>query len=134
MQDASAKILATLSERGYRVTNARKSIVKTLTMQAQPIATKALAALIKSDETSVYRTIRMLVTEGLIEEISPLGETARYAVVCNHEHHHHAVCNECGFVTHVPCVVSTIDKKLPRGFKEIHSHEITLYGLCKKCA
>lgn len=136
MKDASKTILNELAHRGYRITDARKDCVETLAVQKQPIAIQALARLVASDEASVYRTVALLVAEGFLEEISLQGEVPRYALLDSHAHthHHHMVCTNCSFVAHVPCGFITLQEKMPQEFKKIFSHEVTLYGLCRKCA
>jgi Fe2+ or Zn2+ uptake regulation protein len=133
MKDATAEIVSELSHKGYRITKARKAVVKALSTSGQPITIQALRALVEDiDEVSVYRTIAMLVKEGFAEELSLPGEAARYAF--SHGHHHHAVCTSCGWMEHIECIQEGLLGKVPASFKSLKSHEVTFYGLCKKCA
>lgn len=134
MKKAQHDILQTLSERGFRITKARQQIVDLLAAQSQPLTIQELCARLTAiDEASVYRTIRTLKEEGFIEEISISGESQRYALSHGH-HHHHAICTACGWMEHIACEAKLLKAALPRGFKRVESHEVTLYGLCKKCA
>lgn len=133
MKDASKKVLDTLSSRGYRITDARKSIVEILATQEQPITTQLLASLVSSDEASVYRTVRVLMSENFLEEVSISGETARYALMDGHGHHHHLVCTKCNFVSHIECNMHDIPKSVSKEFKNISDHTVTYYGICKAC-
>ena len=131
MKDATHEVLRELSSRGYRITKARQEVVSALVSAAQPLAIRALCERIRSsDEASVYRTVRMLVEEGLVEEIVVQNQASHYALA--HEHHHHAICTNCGFMEHLECAMERLQK--PRSFTSIDSHEVTFYGLCKKCA
>ena len=136
MKDASDMILQELSTRGYRVTEARKNTLKTLLSAHQPLTIGEIAGKTDSDEASVYRTIRMLVTEGFLEELVIAGSSPRYALLQHDDehHHHHVVCDGCGFVAHIPCEEAEVHMGLPKEFVEITAHEVTLHGLCKKCA
>lgn len=131
MKDAIQEIMRELSARGYRITKARQEVVFALASADQPMAIQTLCERIKSsDPTSVYRTVRMLVEEGLAEEIAVQNQALHYAL--SHEHHHHAICKRCGFMEHLECAMERLQK--PRSFTTIDSHEVTFYGLCKKCA
>lgn len=131
MKDAIAQILEELSLRGYRITKARKEVIQALAQQKQPQTIQMLCKQSRNaDEASVYRTIRTLVEEGLVEEIVVQKDSPRYAL--SHGHHHHAVCTSCGVMEHVECESHRVS--VPSTFTSIEAHEVTLYGLCKKCA
>ena len=130
MKKATKNILATLQERGYRVTKARQNVVDILACQGEPQTIKDLAAAADADEASVYRTIEMLRAEGLVEEIALIGSKPRFSL--QHGHHHHIVCGDCGVVAHIPCE-KVATPKLPKDFASVDSHELTFYGRCKNC-
>lgn len=133
MKDATAEILSELSQKGYRITKAREAVVGALHKQRQPVPVQALCMLVEDiDEVSVYRTVAMLVKEGFAEELSLPGEVTRYAL--SHGHHHHAVCTSCGWMEHIDCREENLKTAVPASFKSLESHEVTFYGLCKKCA
>ncbi len=131
MKHATDEILAHLSSGGYRVTKARKAVIHELVKATQPITVPELVARLKGvDEASVYRTVRTLLDENLLEEILISQGSPRYALA--HGHHHHAVCTSCGVLEHIACELEKM--RLPKGFSSVSSHDVTLYGLCKKCA
>lgn len=132
MKNATDEIIHELSKRGFRITKARTSVLKKLEAASQPLSIQALCAAVDgTDEVSVYRTVRMLRDEGFLEEIVLQGGQTRYAL--SDGHHHHAVCTQCGFMEHVSCREEELKKELPDGFAELRAHEVTLYGVCKKC-
>jgi len=130
--ESSKDILDALAKRGYRVTTARREIVKALKKSPRALTIQALAEKVSADEASVYRTIKVLVDEHLVEEIVTVGVRPQYAL--EHGHHHHIVCATCGTVNHVPCTGMVSIPPLPRNFSQIHSHEVTYYGVCKVCS
>jgi Fur family transcriptional regulator, peroxide stress response regulator len=131
MKSATDEVITYLKERGYRITDARKRTIDVLCKQEQPIQIQKLCSLVKGiDEASVYRTISMLLAEHFLEEIVLPGEASRFAF--SDGHHHHAICTSCGIMEHIECVTEALP--IPQSFKKIVSHEMTLYGLCKKCA
>jgi len=131
MKKAIDEIVEALSSLGYRITQPRKEVIAALIDSSQPLTIQSLCAVVTvADEASVYRTIRMLVEEGLAEEIVVANQAPSYALA--HGHHHHAVCTTCGFMDHVECAIKHL--ATPCSFTEIDTHDLTLYGLCKKCS
>ena len=132
MKHATHKVIQLLKQRGCRITKARMGVVAVLAKAHHPLSIQELVAEVKADEASVYRTMALLVDEGLAEEIKLSGAGSKYYLA--HEHHHHAVCTNCNKVVHV------LDDQEPRppksipGFSEISGHELTYFGLCRNCA
>jgi Fur family ferric uptake transcriptional regulator len=65
------------------------------------------------------------------------GQVARFEPArADGEHHHHAVCRECGGVT--PIGDDALEKALhgmaDRLSFEVDAHDITLHGRCAACA
>lgn len=131
MNDASP-LLHALSERGYRITAARRELARTLAAARSPLTIQELANRTASDEASAYRFVRTLADEDLLEEIVVRGERPRYALRTHH--HHHVVCTGCGFIAHVPCGTEPTPPRTVRGFTAITDHDVTFYGQCAKCA
>jgi Fur family ferric uptake transcriptional regulator len=84
---------------------------------------------------TVYRTMRMLVDEGIIKERHFKEGVARYEYVEEGEHHDHLICTQCGRVTEFTndtieeLQIVVADKY---GYRMTgHKHEI--YGLCHDC-
>lgn len=131
MKTASTEILKILTQRGYRVTQARTEVIEALLKHHAPLSIQSLRELVRVDETSVYRTIAMLQKEKLVEEITTQGGVARYAL--SHGHHHHVVCTTCKKVAHVACGRKPLIPHNVEGFAAIRSHELTFYGICMSC-
>lgn len=84
---------------------------------------------------TVYRTLKALHQEGLIQErVSPTGESL-YSVI-KHEHHpHHLNCVSCG--ESIPLNDCPIDQQLhqwceSQNFK-VYYHTLEFFGLCDRC-
>lgn len=132
MKEASKQILEQLTDAGYRLTNARREVVRALLCAREPLSVQKIAERVSVDEASVYRTVALLREQKLIEEIIEPGATRRYAVAKGH--HHHIVCTDCSRVVHIPCN----DKRQVRirhpEFIDIIDHDVTYYGRCHSCA
>jgi Fur family ferric uptake transcriptional regulator len=84
--------------------------------------------------STVYRTLDLLVAEGLVLR-TDLGSDRVYYEPAHDHPHHHLVCRSCGTVAHVH------DDVLADARERIHAasgfalgdEEITLFGLCPAC-
>ncbi len=116
---------------GQRMTKARREIITVLETAKTPLSIQMIVGRVQANETSVYRTVPLLLAEGIIEEIGYPSGPKRYAIG---EHHHHIICRSCGYTAHIPCdpEETHVQFKHPQ-FKEITHHEVTYYGRCKRC-
>ncbi len=80
---------------------------------------------------TVYRNLKRLVDEGLVQVITLPGQSARYEAR-ESSHHHHFQCTTCRRVYDVPGCPGNLRRLAPRGFRVEH-HEVTLYGRCSDC-
>ena len=85
--------------------------------------------------TTVYRTMKLLITCGLAREIELADGITRYEHLFNHEHHDHLVCMECGnsFEFYNPEIEAVQDAASAQlGFKVL-DHKLQIYGVCRDC-
>ncbi len=130
--DHETEILASLRERGYRITLPRRKIVAALSSAESPKNAKQIGARTKiKDASTVYRTLTELVKEGLVEEFT--DHSVSYFEIA-HEHHDHAVCDSCGTIAHIPCESTKPPRALARAGWKISSHEALFRGLCARCS
>jgi Fur family transcriptional regulator, ferric uptake regulator len=82
---------------------------------------------------TVYRTLELLREAGSIRQLAGVGEGAY--VRCHRGHHHHLVCISCGAVeeTELCGAPSAAVLKRQHGFRA-ETHELDVYGTCKRCA
>ena len=83
---------------------------------------------------TVYRTIELLRATGSIRQLAGAGEGAYVRCHTGH-HHHHLVCLSCGAVEETELCGAPSAATLARkhGFKA-DSHELDVYGTCRRCA
>ncbi len=81
---------------------------------------------------TVYRNLRRLAEEGLVQEIPTPHGPARYDPTTRP--HYHFLCDECGRVYDVRLAVQNrFHHELAlQGFK-VRAHEMMFYGLCPAC-
>ena len=82
---------------------------------------------------TTYRTLELLRKTGSLHALSGDGRPAY--VRCSPEHHHHLVCLSCGSVEDTELCATPSQRSLSRrhGFKA-ESHELEIYGTCKRCS
>ena len=81
---------------------------------------------------TTYRTLELLRRAGSLHALS--GKGAPAYVRCSPEHHHHLVCLSCGSVEDTELCSSPSQRALTRrhGFRA-ESHELEIYGTCRRC-
>jgi len=134
--DADA-YLTELRDRGYRLTGKRKEILEFLLAHDRYISARELIEHMKaryptlSFET-VYRNLKTLHDEGMIEESSFGDNEAKYRISCQTEHHHHYICVECGQTATIShCPMPELGDE-PEGFKVLR-HRFEVLGVCAHC-
>jgi Fur family ferric uptake transcriptional regulator len=80
---------------------------------------------------TVYRTLKALLDEGVLQAVTLPGEVARYEIA-HRGHHHHFRCDACQRVFDVEGCPGDLAGLAPPGFT-VERHEITLYGQCPDC-
>ena len=127
---------AELRSRGRRLTRQRRLIWEALV--AEPDVHLSADDVVERvggvDPSTVYRTLELLVEEGLVRRTDLGAGRAFYEPA--HEHpHHHLVCERCGSVTHVhDDALGNLRARVDAsaGFA-LGGGEITLTGLCADC-
>ena len=82
---------------------------------------------------TIYRTLDLLRETGSLHALSGEGRPAY--VRCSPKHHHHLVCLSCGSVEDTVLCATPSQRSLSRrhGFRA-ESHELEIYGTCKRCS
>ena len=134
---------------GYRMTQGRDVIMKVLSeakehLSAEDIYLKAYAAYPAIGLTSVYRTLEVLVSTGLVYKFDFGEGRARYEISegpRGERHHHHLVCTDCGrivdytdFIDEEMALLKKTEAGLSKKYSfKIINHLIQFYGFCNKC-
>ena len=132
---------AELRAKGRRLTRQRALIWATLTaepehhLSADDVVERVRAELPQVNASTIYRTLDLLVAEGLVLPTDLGGDRAYYDPA--HEHaHHHVVCERCGAVEHLHDEqLGDLRERIRAGTGfALGSGEFTLFGLCAACA
>lgn len=120
-----------------RRTRQREAIKRTLHERGRPLSPREILSDARQSVSgmglaTVYRTLKLLASEGVVQAVEIPGESPRYELA-GKEHHHHFCCRVCGGVYEVEGCCSHVNESVPPGF-EVEGHEVVLFGRCDACA
>ena len=132
-------VLENLRAKGFRLTPQRMMVLEAVEasedhISAEEIFKQAHAKYPYLNISTVYRTLELLKTQGLVAESDLGGGRLVYHPV-GKAHHHHLVCRKCGSVQDVDEAVFTklqAELKKQYGFDAVLEH-MAIFGTCKKC-
>lgn len=137
-QEIEQRLIASLRERGYKLTAPRREIISILSRDlshpgALDILHKVRRKAPQVSLSTVYYTLDILKKEGLIKELEFYDRDNRYDV--NIESHINLICKECGRIDDLPggIPLSFAEVKKRTHF-EPHGMRFEYYGLCRACA
>lgn len=132
---------AAMSRRGLRSTAQRRLILDRLFEIGGHFTADDLIADVRSADPSVgsatvYRTLRMLVDSGLLNEHRFADhEGTRFELRLSDEHHDHLICLDCGTIREFeePLIEQLQDRVAKDMGFILKSHTHQLYGQCADC-
>lgn len=131
------RVLRQLSERGFRETDARRSIVETVLNKDGQFTARQLHEELQRwgvGRATVFRTLDLLVELGVLNRLHTDERCSAY-IVCADRHHHHLVCERCGAVQEIS------DARVERAVRAMavesgfraREHYLEIVGVCKEC-
>jgi Fur family ferric uptake transcriptional regulator len=132
-------LIRRISDKGHRLTRARRGVIGALAGAGAPVSVRALHEAMGPggpDLVTVYRTLRWLVEIGVVRAVhaGPGGE--RFELGPPDPHAHHLRCDRCGAVRTVPdCGLDgALLDRIQREFRfGVTHHHLVLHGLCGDC-
>jgi len=133
-------VLQKLRSGGFRLTRARRSIIRIFLDSGAPLSAAEVMALllkvnVKVNKTTVYREIDFLMSQDMLLELH-LGDGRKRYEIIKDDHHHHLFCVNC---SGVECVelercLEAEEKRISeeKNFRTI-KHSLKFHGLCVKC-
>lgn len=132
-------LLADLRQKGYRITPQREMIIQAIAhtnkhMTAEEIYAEVQTRTQALNLATIYRTLEVLVDEGLATRVD-LGEGQIVYATVKHGPHIHLVCRICGQIIDAdPQLLMPIEDQLQteHNFTPDLNH-VSIFGLCSHC-
>lgn len=138
------ELLHLLKKEGYRLTQARKQVIRILTTNKQFLGAYDIHNLLEQENihigvASIYRVLDLLKRLDVLrsEEFSASGEKYRLETKeTQHEHSHQVICSQCGRQDEWmgECPVASLAERLEHdsGY-HIEEHWLRFFGVCPEC-
>jgi Fur family transcriptional regulator, ferric uptake regulator len=119
-----------------RNTRQRSAISAVIALAQRPLLPQEVLEAARTEApglgiATVYRNLKSLLEDGLLQEVTLPGENPRYETA-GHPHHHHFQCMHCNRVFDVHACPGDLSRLAPKGFS-VEAHDLTLYGRCAEC-
>lgn len=139
MDDHEQTLLDDLRAHGYKVTQARRAVIRALTGSVRPLSVNELHAQAQRMNpaiglVTIYRTVELLTHLDLIRPVHLMDNCHGYAVA-SPGHTHHLVCKKCHRAVEFDgCDLGLFLEQVARetGYR-ITGHWLELEGICARC-
>ncbi|ADG07075.1 Fur family transcriptional regulator [Kyrpidia tusciae] len=133
----SQSYLDKLRKQGLKLTGQRKMILQILLTENRYMSAKELIDQVQEQYPhisydTIYRNLRMLRDEHMIEESMFEDGSARFRIRCADPHHHHFICTRCGATIPIEACPMELTVPAPEGFL-VQSHRFEVFGVCGQC-
>lgn len=134
----------TLKEKGYKVTNQREKILRTIIEnECKQLTSEEIYNTVKKDYhnigiSTIYRTMRIFQDAGIVCKFDNDENGVRYELVDIDEkyQHPHFICQKCGGVFAVKNFnLNLIENELNKNYNfKVSNYDIKVYGICPRCS
>jgi Fur family ferric uptake transcriptional regulator len=135
----TGEIIDRLSEQGYRLTPQRMMVLSAIENARNHISAEEIYAQVRAkyrhvNISTVYRTLDLLKSLGLVTETDLGGGRVRYHPM-EKGHHHHLVCQDCGRIIDLDeSVLASLKSQLRREYNfDADMKHLGIFGRCGDC-
>lgn len=124
-------IAVLLNNLGLKSTKQRFAVLSALHKHKSPMTAEKIVAKTGIDLATAYRTLESFEKAGLVDKFNLKDSSFFYEI--RNEHHHHIVCDKCGFIEEIE--TCNFEKMTPNSkkFSFISEHSLEFFGICKNC-
>lgn len=130
-----------LARSGRRTGGAREQVVELLGRQECCLSAQEIHERLRGGDravglASVYRALDALARLKLVHRIDVDGTACYEPAEASGEHHHHAICGDCGRMSAFadPALERLIDEVGRRLGYQVEAHDLSIRGRCPDCA
>ena len=133
------RVVEALQEIGYRLTPQRMMILEAIADSDGHTSAEEILAQVRRryphvNISTVYRTLELLKSLGLVTETDMGGGRFRYHPA-DKGHHHHLICEQCNSVIDIEeSVFSQLKRALVKDYNfKANLNHLAIFGRCDKC-
>jgi Fur family ferric uptake transcriptional regulator len=133
--------LARLREAGYKITNARRTVLEVLCQDDQHLTSADVIEQVEARDpsigrASIFRTLELLTELAIIRPTYLTPRTPNYIVMPESGHHAHIICPQCSKITELgDCEIEDLIAQIAeKQGLEITGHLLEIYGICPDCS
>lgn len=135
-----SELTGRLRDKSRKITGPRQAILEVLRNHPHPLTNKEIHAALPaggSDLATIYRSMHMLESMGMVKRFDFGDGIARFELVNPGDdgHHHHLICTRCSEVVEIEeCFLKELEDKIAgsNGFKAV-THKLEFFGICPAC-
>ena len=140
MNEEQEVFIKHLRKQGLKRTAQRDLILDVFLRTEEHLSSEDLYRLVQKEDpnvgqTTVYRTLKLLLDAGLAREVRFGDGRAHYEHNYKHQHHDHMICTECGrIIEFFSAELEAIqDAMAARHRFEVTQHLLRIIGICVDC-
>jgi len=135
-------LIHSIKEKGHRITPLLRVLLDIFYESDSPLSISDLKSALGEkkevpNKTTLYRQLERLTKMNILEE-NIFSDTVRRYCLKHKSHHHHFICEKCGFIKNVnidDCekTAKELANKLKRKGYLLNDHIMTFSGICNNC-
>lgn len=129
-----------LEKQALKKTSSREAILRAVSLFKGHFDADALLDSVKKNDArvsraSVYRTIPLLVTAGIVEESVHHDGRKVYEFKKDKGHHDHMICSRCGAILEFSDdVIEKHQEMIAKKYRfKMQDHHLVIHGICGRC-
>ena len=125
---------------GMRATPGKIQLLGVLEKEPKPLTVYEIEAKLDGamNQVTVYRSLEALHKAKIVRRVNLEHDHAHFEILAGREHHHHAICRNCGHIENIEVPHATHPEvealKRTKTFSDLDSYSLEFFGLCKRCA
>ncbi|EGO65876.1 Fur family transcriptional regulator [Acetonema longum] len=135
------EIIALLRQKNCKITPQRRAVIQALSDSDQFPTAQAILEYVRKIHPdmgldTVYRNLNLLVSLGVVNQISVPGRDGNVFELVAHPHHHHLICLKCGkakCLSYCPVNQEELSRVTGQEEFEVVGHSLEFYGYCQQC-
>jgi Fe2+ or Zn2+ uptake regulation protein len=137
---SDSKYAEYLRHASLRATPGRIQLLRVLENESKPLTVYQIEEKLgdSMNQVTIYRSLDALYKAKIVKRVNLEHDHAHFELALGREHHHHAVCRNCGYIENIEISHAAHPEqqalKQTKAFSMLDSYSLEFFGLCRKCA